>query len=114
MTLLTATAHTAHSGHGTGPLTLTLLALSLLAGYAISLYLWPSRPCPRCGGTRLHRGSTSHRFSLCTRCAGTGRTRRPGATTIHRAYWSIASDQHREHHRRHARQAHQDASHPKP
>jgi hypothetical protein len=112
MTMLTAAAHAAaHGGHPIGPLTLILLALIALAGYAVSLYLWPFRPCPRCHGERVNRGSTGRRFGLCTRCAGTGRTRRIGATAIHRAYWSITGDQLRERRREKARQAQHDAGH---
>ena len=32
-------------------------------------------------------------YGMCTRCAGTGRTRRIGATAVHRFYWSALGDQ---------------------
>jgi DnaJ-class molecular chaperone len=70
----------------------TLLTLAFGAGYAISLYLWPWRPCPRCHGTRVNRGTTRKRIGMCKRCRGTGRTRRIGATAVHRFYWSVLGD----------------------
>jgi hypothetical protein len=96
-----AAGHAA-AGHA-DPVIVILLALAAAAGYAASLYLWPWRTCPRCGGTRLNRGSTRRRIGMCTRCSGTGRTRRLGATAVHRFYWSALGGQF--HERRRARLA---------
>jgi hypothetical protein len=67
-----------------------LIALLAAAAYAGSLYLWPFRPCLRCGGSGRNKGSTRRRFGECRRCKGTGRLRRIGAKTIHRGAVSLA------------------------
>ena len=55
MTAILAAA-SATTGHAADPITVILLALGIAAGYAVSLYLWPWRTCPRCHGTRIgHR-----------------------------------------------------------
>ena len=82
------TAH-ATAGHA-DPITVILLALAAAGAYAVSLYLWPWRNCPRCHGTRV---KTRRRIGMCKRCSGTGRTRRIGATAVHRFYWSVLGDQ---------------------
>ncbi len=89
----------AAAGSATGhadPITLILFALAIAAGYAVSLYLWPWRTCPRCHGTRVNRGSNRRRIGMCKRCSGTGRTRRLGATAVHRFYWSVLGEHARE------------------
>ena len=83
----------AATGHAADPITVILLIIAVGAGYAVSLYLWPIRNCPRCHGTRINPGSTSRRASMCRRCSGTGRIRRIGATAVHRFYWSALGDQ---------------------
>ncbi len=69
-----------------------LLAAISGAGWVLSLWLHPFRPCPRCtphadrrGGAGRNRGSSRKRFGACTRCGGTGRVRRIGAKAIHAA-----------------------------
>jgi len=103
-------AHTA--AHGADPLSLILIGFAVAAGYLVSLYVWPFRPCPRCGGARVSRGSTGRRFGLCKRCGGTGRTRRLGATTVHRFYWSVLGDRLRERRRDTLRQTRQHSDYP--
>ena len=67
------------------------LALVILAVfYLISLLRWPLRPCPRCGGRGVNRGSNRRRYGRCRRCKGTKQVRRIGATAVHRFYWSVA------------------------
>lgn len=66
-----------------------LAALVAIGAYAGSLYLWPWRPCMRCGGTGRNHGSSRRRFGTCRRCGGTGRLRRIGAKTIHRGAVSL-------------------------
>lgn len=95
--------HASHGAHALDPLTVVLVLLLAGVGYAVSLYVWPLRPCPRCKGERVNRGSTGRRFGLCKRCAGTGRTRRLGATAVHRFYWSVVGERLRT--RRHDRTA---------
>lgn len=107
--ILTAASHQAAHGD---PLTLVLLALLALIGWGISLLWWPWKSCPRCGGTRLNRGSTRRRFGMCRACAGTGRRRRLGATTVHRLYWSTRSDRLHDQHRRRLQEIHDQADHP--
>ena len=72
-------------------MTIILLAIAAAAAYAVFLYLCPWRACPRCRGTRIT--GTGRRGRMCGRCAGTGRTRRIGATAVHRFYWSALGDQ---------------------
>jgi hypothetical protein len=93
---MTALAAAAPAGHAADPVTVILLAIGIAAGYAVSLYLWPWRTCPRCHGTRVNPGSTRRRYGMCKRCSGTGRTRRLGATAVHRFYWSALGGQLRE------------------
>ena len=69
---------------------LILIVLLAIGAYAGSLYLWPFRPCLRCGGTGRNKGSNRKRFGECRRCRGSGRLRRIGAKTIHRGAVSLA------------------------
>ena len=105
-------AAAAHAGHAADPITVILLIIAAAAGYAASLYLRPLRTCPRCHGTRVNRGSTGRRFGLCKRCGGTGRTRRIGATTVHRFYWSAVGDRLRERRRENLRESRQHSDYP--
>ena len=93
-------------------MTLILAAILAAAGYAISLYLCPTRTCPRCRGTRL--AGTGRRTRMCGRCAGTGRIRRIGATAVHRFYWSALGDQHQERRRARLARRRQHAGPPEP
>jgi hypothetical protein len=61
-----------------------LITLAAAAAYAVSLWLWPFRPCSKCNGTGRNSGSSRRRFGQCTRCRGSGRRRRLGAKTVHR------------------------------
>ena len=113
MTTTAITAAAAHTArHGTGLLSLTLIGFAAAALYLLSLYAWPLRPCPRCHGTRVNRGSTGRRFGLCKRCGGAGRTRRLGATTVHRFYWSVFGDRLRERRREALRESRQHSDYP--
>ena len=67
-----------------------LIALLVILGYVGSLYLWPFRPCGRCGGTGRNRGSNKKRYGECRSCQRTGRKRRIGAKTVHRGAVSLA------------------------
>jgi hypothetical protein len=69
----------------------TVLLVLIGAGlYVVSLWLFPFRPCARCGGSGRRRGSNRKRYGECRRCKGTGRKRRLGAKTIHRGAISLA------------------------
>jgi DnaJ-class molecular chaperone len=67
-----------------------LLGMLAVAGYVVSLYLWPYRSCGRCEGTGRNKGSNRRRFGECRRCRGSGRRRRIGAKTVHRGAVSLA------------------------
>lgn len=67
-----------------------LIALVAITGWDGSLYLWPFRPCMRCGGSGRNGGSSRKHFGECHRCGGSGRLRRIGAKTIHRGAVSLA------------------------
>src|ERR1700681_3673710 len=77
-----------------------LIALGAFACWAISVYVYPSRPCGRGGGTGRKKGSTRRRFDLCRRCSGTGRVQRIGSRTAHRSVLSVRSEIARERQRR--------------
>ena len=78
-------------------LALFLLALAGAVFYVGSLYAWPFRSCPRCGGTGRNRGSNARRFGQCKRrgCNG-GRVQRTGSRTVHQAVRALADYRNRE------------------
>ncbi|HEY6276038.1 MAG TPA: hypothetical protein VIX86_06870, partial [Streptosporangiaceae bacterium] len=49
------------------------LVLLLLAFATGSVALWPYARCAGCNGTGRTWGSSSRRWGMCRRCAGTGR-----------------------------------------
>jgi DnaJ-class molecular chaperone len=57
-----------------------LIVLALLAGYALFLLIRPMKACRSCSGW----GAKGRRRSYCTRCSGTGRRFRLGASLVHR------------------------------
>ena len=69
---------------------LILIAVAGIAAWAGSLYLWPFRPCWKCGGSGRNKGSSRRRFGECRLCQASGRRRRLGAKTIHRGAVSLA------------------------
>jgi hypothetical protein len=70
------------------PVFLVLVIAGVL--YLVSLWRWPLRPCPRCGGRGVNPGSNSRRYGRCRRCKGTKQVRRIGAAAVHRFFWSVA------------------------
>jgi hypothetical protein len=71
-------------------LTLAVIGLIALAGWAVSLYLWPFAPCGKCLGSGRNPGSNSKRHGQCRRCKGAGRRIRFGARTVHRGRVALA------------------------
>ena len=66
--------------------------LAVLVGvplYALSLYVWPYRPCTRCDGTGVNPGSNSSRWGNCKKCKGTRHQYRLGARAVHRAVLAV-------------------------
>ena len=61
-------------------MTQLLMALAVLAGYGVFVFVKPARACRRCSGW----GARGRRRSACGRCRGTGKTFRPGARLVHR------------------------------
>ena len=61
-------------------MTQVLIALALIAGYALFLLVRPSKTCWSCRGW----GARGRRRSYCTRCGGTGKRFRLGARLVHR------------------------------
>jgi hypothetical protein len=57
-----------------------LMALALLAGYAVFLFIRPQKPCRRCRGW----GARGRRRKAGRRCGGTGTRFRLGARLVHR------------------------------
>jgi hypothetical protein len=93
--------------------TLLLIALAAFACWAISVYVYPIRPCGKSGGTGRKKRSTRRRFDLCHRCSGTGRVQRIGSRTAHRSVLSVRSELARERQRRRARKADERATPPR-
>lgn len=58
---------------------LVIVVLGLVAAWRVSLWLWPVRPCRRCGGNRKTAGSDERRWGWCSACNRTGEQRRFGA-----------------------------------
>ncbi|MQA87261.1 MAG: hypothetical protein GEV03_22190 [Streptosporangiales bacterium] len=100
--------------------TVILLSVLAAAGYALFLLTSPTRTCPRCDGTRIDkrrrhiRRRIRRRIRACRRCRSTGRTRRIGATTVHRLYWHTIGDQTRQRRREQLQQARDRTDHPQP
>jgi DnaJ-class molecular chaperone len=69
--------------------TLFLLIAAALACWAVSLYLWPLRPCGKCKGSGRNAGSNPQRFGECKRCGGSGRRQRFGSRTVHRQMLAV-------------------------
>jgi hypothetical protein len=111
MTSLAAATHAV--AHGTDPISLILIGFAVAAAYALSLYVKPLRRCPGCEGTGAKRARTGRPTgALCRRCRGTGRTRRLGATAVHRFYWTALGDRLREQRRAAHDQHHQHTDNP--
>lgn len=66
-------------------LELLALALIVLAGYRVSLWIWPQTYCRRCSGKGRNAGSTRRRFGACGKCGGSGRKPRLGNRVLGRA-----------------------------
>jgi hypothetical protein len=92
-------------------ITAILIGLGAAACWAVSVYIYPFRPCGRCGGTGHKPGSTRRRFGLCHRCGGTGRRQRTGSATAHRTVLAITTEIGRDR-RRAGRQAAMRSTHP--
>jgi hypothetical protein len=89
-----------------------LLALAAIALYAALRLVFPTARCPRCLGRRVLR--SPGRARRCWACNGRGRVVWPGATAVHRFWWSAVGDRMRER-RRAGHQARQHTSyHPGP
>jgi DnaJ-class molecular chaperone len=58
--------------------TLALAAVVYLAGYWLSLKIWPYTGCGKCGGTGRNGGSNRKRWGYCRKCGGSGRKWRLG------------------------------------
>lgn len=69
--------------------TLILLGFAALAVYCVSVWRHPHKPCPRCRGRGVNKGSNAKRFGRCRRCAGNKQVQRFGAGAVHRFFWSV-------------------------
>jgi DnaJ-class molecular chaperone len=66
---------------------LLIVGAVVAGGYLLSTYLHPFRPCAKCNGSGVHRGSIYRGASrACTGCGGRGRFRRVGAPSEGRAF----------------------------
>lgn len=63
----------------TGVLELLAGAAIAVAGWRVSVRLWPNARCSACGGTGRNAGSNSQRWGTCRRCGGSGKRLRLGA-----------------------------------
>ena len=100
MTAATLTHAARHAVHHPGPAALILIGFAAITGYVISLYLWPWKPCPRCKGSGVKRGSTRKRFGPCRHCHGARHVQRPGSRYVARTVLSIRGEIARERQRR--------------
>ena len=89
-----------------------LIAVIFAVGYAASLLRWPLRPCPRCRGKGVNRGSNARRYGRCRKCKGTKQVRRIGATAVHRFFWSVAGTAMKERQRKRVEKAQEKAGYP--
>ena len=64
-----------------------LLAATVIALYAALRLAFPTARCPRCLGKRVTR--RGRRADRCWLCRGNGRVVWPGATAVHRFFWSV-------------------------
>jgi hypothetical protein len=64
-----------------------LLAIAAIAVYAALRLAFPTSRCPRCWGKRITRHG--RRASKCPLCHEHGRVVWPGATAVHRFWWSV-------------------------
>lgn len=53
-------------------LTVLVIASTALAGYWLSLRLWPIRTCGRCDGSGKTRSPSGRHWRPCKRCSGSG------------------------------------------
>ena len=71
----------------TGNQFLVLVVVVIFAGYLLSAFLHPFRPCRSCRGTGVRRGSVyTNATRDCATCRGKGRFRRAGAPATGRAF----------------------------
>lgn len=77
-------------------ITVFLIGFAALAVYAMSLWKYPFRPCLKCKGTGVNKGSSRKRWGMCRRCGGSRQVRRTGSTFVHRFYWSVLGSRLRE------------------
>lgn len=82
-----------------------LLGLAAVTLYAALLLAFPTGRCPRCLGKRVTR--SGRRPRKCRACRGRGRVVWPGATAVHRFWWSVLGNHLMERRREqlHARQS---------
>ena len=72
-------------------MTLLLIVLAVLTGYALFVLVTPATACRACRGWGIHarrqatRGRRWRRRPDCRRCGGTGLRFRPGARLVHLA-----------------------------
>lgn len=55
-----------------------LAAALAVAGYLVSLRIWPQTYCRKCEGGGRNAGSSRKRFGSCRKCGGSGRKQRLG------------------------------------
>ena len=67
--------------------TVALVALALLAGYALACWLWPFAAHGRCNGTGKRRSPSGKAWRTCRGCGGSGRKVRLG-----RRAWTFAAN----------------------
>ncbi len=78
-------------------MTLFLIALAAAVVYAGSLYIWPFRPCSRCGGTGRNRGSNKRRYGTCkARRCDRGTVQRVGSRTVHKTVRALIAYKRKE------------------
>ena len=65
-------------------LTHVLMAIAVITGWALFVYISPITRCHRCHGKAIVRTRIRKRIKSCPRCRGSRRQYRLGATLVHR------------------------------
>ena len=81
-----------------------LLAAVILAGYCLFVLVSPVGMCLRCLGQRRHPRLLGKGVRACRHCRAHGARPRPGATLVHRFYWTAFGNRKREQRREALRQ----------
>ncbi len=64
---------------------LAVIIAGAAAWWLWNLWVHPFRPCPRCAGKGVNRGSNKRWHGTCRRCRGSKHVQRLGSRQLHKA-----------------------------